>query len=314
MVDLSNVHLDELAAAEADVDFGGYKGINVADPGADQDAATKKYHNDNIPVGHTDHQAASAEDADFKSVNIAAGEAYKQDSVNLLRSKATANLFLGENAGINTTGHYNTFIGFEAGYTNISGAKNFFLGYKAGYKNTSSESNTFIGLQAGYSNTTGNMNVFIGNSAGYKNTTGHTNLFLGEYTGYYNTTGYHNMFFGRYAGKSNTVGYRNVFIGYEAGYANTGGNYSVCIGNNAGRNNTSSNRLYIASNYTDAKTLIHGEFDNKYLFHKGAAAAPADAKLHNSDINFWIDETNNRLKIKLKKSDGTVLTGEVQLA
>jgi hypothetical protein len=47
VVDLSNVSLSELAAATGNVDFGGYKGVNVADPGANQDAATKKYHDDN---------------------------------------------------------------------------------------------------------------------------------------------------------------------------------------------------------------------------------------------------------------------------
>lgn len=46
MVDLSNVALSELAAATGNVDFGGYKGVNVADPVANQDAATKKYHDD----------------------------------------------------------------------------------------------------------------------------------------------------------------------------------------------------------------------------------------------------------------------------
>lgn len=49
--------LSELAAAIADVDLGGYKGINVADPAADQDAATKKYHNDNK---YTDTEAVAA--------------------------------------------------------------------------------------------------------------------------------------------------------------------------------------------------------------------------------------------------------------
>ena len=46
VVDLSNVPLSELAAATANVDFGSHKAVNVADPTSNQDAATKKYHDD----------------------------------------------------------------------------------------------------------------------------------------------------------------------------------------------------------------------------------------------------------------------------
>ena len=60
VVDLSNVHLDELAAALADVDFGGFKGVNVADPTLDQHVATKKYHDDNK---YSDAEAVAACDA-----------------------------------------------------------------------------------------------------------------------------------------------------------------------------------------------------------------------------------------------------------
>lgn len=49
--------LSDLAAATGNLDFGGYKGVNVADPGADQDAATKKYHDDHK---YTDAEAVTA--------------------------------------------------------------------------------------------------------------------------------------------------------------------------------------------------------------------------------------------------------------
>ena len=65
MVNLSNVSLSELAAATGNLDFGGYKGVNVADPGADQDAATKKYHDDDK---YTDADAVAAVLADDKYI------------------------------------------------------------------------------------------------------------------------------------------------------------------------------------------------------------------------------------------------------
>ncbi len=49
--------MSDLAAATGNLDFGGHKGVNVADPGANQDAATKKYHDDNK---YTDAEAVAA--------------------------------------------------------------------------------------------------------------------------------------------------------------------------------------------------------------------------------------------------------------
>jgi len=65
VVDLSGVSLSDLAAATGNLDFGGYKGVNVADPAADQDAATKKYHDDHK---YTDAEAVAAADASDKFV------------------------------------------------------------------------------------------------------------------------------------------------------------------------------------------------------------------------------------------------------
>lgn len=295
---------------------------------------------------HTDHQAASAEDADFKSVNIATGESYKQNSAGILRKKSQS-IFVGEYAGkANPSGDYNVFCGFKTGYYDSSGHSNAFFGYLAGFKNSSGYNNCFIGYKAGYKtlggyynvfigsktgyyNTSGHNNVFIGRRAGYSNTNGDANAFIGESAGEHNTSGKYGTFIGPFAGLNNASGDFNLFLGYDSGYANligdyntflgsyagfsSIGDYNVCIGYEAGFNETGSNKLYIAKGSSDALTLIHGEFDNKYLFHKGADSAPADAKLHNSDINFWIDEVNDQLEIKVKKSNGVVITGNVQL-
>lgn len=145
-------------------------------------------HIANANAHHTDHQAAPAEDAEFKSCNIAAGEAYKQNSIDVFRVKPTGNIFIGENAGIITTGFFNTFIGYNVGFMNTSGYCNSFISYNAGGKNTSGYKNIFIGYFAGSNNTIGFSNIFIGYGSGYSNINGRGSVFIGSYAGYFETT------------------------------------------------------------------------------------------------------------------------------
>jgi len=138
-------------------------------------------------------------------------------------------------------GEYNTFIGYQAGFSNTSGTNNVFLGYQSGYRNTTGSSNAFIGTLSGYNVTTGRRNTYLGHKAGYSNfsgSNGYSNVFIGDSSGYSNYTGYRNVFIGSGVGPSNTSGYNNVFIGYEAGYANWGGYSNTFIGTEAGRNAT----------------------------------------------------------------------------
>ncbi|WP_228724386.1 bZIP transcription factor [Spirosoma sp. KUDC1026] len=92
---------------------------------------------------------------------------------------------------------------------------NTFVGYQAGYKNVG-QFNTFIGVNAGYSNTTGNSNFMLGTNAGSNSTTGSANFFVGDNAGGSNTTGGFNVFLGTNAGAGNTVGDNNTAIGFEA--------------------------------------------------------------------------------------------------
>jgi hypothetical protein len=41
------------------------------------------------------------------------------------------------------------------------------------------------------------------------------------------------------------------------------------------------------------------------------SAVIADADLLNKEVNFWIDESTSKLKIKWKHADGTVKTAEI---
>ncbi len=64
-------------------------------------------------------------------------------------------IFIGESAGRNSTGAFNSFIGYQAGRNNTTGQGGTFIGTDAGFANTSGNNNSFIGQSAGRSNTTG---------------------------------------------------------------------------------------------------------------------------------------------------------------
>jgi hypothetical protein len=168
----------------------------------------------------------------------------------LIRTKATANLFVGEDAGLVTTGNSNNFMGFQTGYRNTAGSNNDFIGYQAGYSNLTAHNNNFIGFQAGYSNTLGENACFIGTQAGYANTSGNNNTFIGFSSGKANTTGYANTFIGIASGFTNISGHDNTFIGNKSGYYETGNNKLFI--DNATRANEADARV---------KALIYGIFD-----------------------------------------------------
>jgi len=151
------------------------------------------------------------------------------------------NYFIGDSAGISTSGLYNNFIGYKAGAKNTTGQKNTFMGYYAGYNNIGGWENLFLGLESGKKNTSGYANLFIGNRSGFTNVGGHNNSFIGVNSGYSNSSGYYNVFIGDGSGYSNNTGWENVYIGLNAG-ANGTGNIvgNVFMGSFAGSDNTSS--------------------------------------------------------------------------
>ncbi|MGC9470545.1 MAG: hypothetical protein ACP5D1_03265, partial [Bacteroidales bacterium] len=59
------------------------------------------------------------------------------------------NYFIGHESGTSTTGIYNTFFGYNAGFANTTGSNNIFMGYRAGYSNLGASHNVFLGNEAG---------------------------------------------------------------------------------------------------------------------------------------------------------------------
>ena len=73
VVDLSNVPLSALAPALADVDFGGWHGINVYDPAGNQDAATKAWHINTVaatPINTLASATGSIDFSSYKGINV----------------------------------------------------------------------------------------------------------------------------------------------------------------------------------------------------------------------------------------------------
>lgn len=216
---------------------------------------------------HTDHKVASAEDAQFKSVNIPLNERYKQNNKNLISFKS-GTLRIGELAGnALTTGSNSVYMGYKAGYSSTITGNNYFMGFQSGRDNTSGQYNVFLGNSTGQHNVGGTHCVFIGNGSGYKHTSGDYNVFLGGDAGFYNLIGEKNVFIGIGAG-ANNVGSNNVFIGYATGCNETGSNF-----------------LYI-NNSIAAIPLIWGDFAN----HKvGIYMKPAVSKFGVAGIVEYAD-------------------------
>lgn len=229
---------------------------------------------------------------------IQSGLTLAQNTVNLGLNSGTGGRFgvyIGESAGnasISPDAYHNTFIGFNAGLSNISGYNNTFLGSLAGESfetgsrnifigssagrytiggfgnilignataiNLSGSTNTIIGISGGRNLTTGVSNTYVGYDTGYSNSTGSNNTALGRKASQKNQSGSRNVSVGEDAGYGNLNGSNNVVIGYKAGYLNTGGS-NVFLGYGAGYNEIGSNKLYIenSSNYTP---LIFGDFN-----------------------------------------------------
>ncbi|HOG19939.1 MAG TPA: tail fiber domain-containing protein, partial [Salinivirgaceae bacterium] len=65
-----------------------------------------------------------------------------------------------------STGLYNSFFGYYAGWAHKSGDNNTYLGCAAGRNNETGVNNVYVGCDAGYSSKTGSGNVFLGYCAG----------------------------------------------------------------------------------------------------------------------------------------------------
>ena len=158
-------------------------------------------------------------------------------------------LSLGYQAGNSSSGNRNTFLGYQAGYTNTTGEYNTAVGYLAMTLNDIGVWNTAFGQQALRNNSSGQRNTALGMEALIYNTSGSYNTSVGTFSTYVNNTGSYNTALGYYAlyGTSG-LGF-NTAVGFQAGQTITSGTYNTLLGYNA---DVSTN------NFTNATAIGNG--------------------------------------------------------
>lgn len=182
---------------------------------------------------------------------------------------------------------------------------------------------TGVGIRASEGNREAN-NTFLGYLSG-NTSVGTSNTHCGSESGYLSKL-YNSVAVGFKAMKETISGYYSIAIGYNAGYKSSG-NYNVYIGVNAGNENTGDGCIGIGDKalYKNTKDhllevkqlssnaipLLKG-FLNTLEFVQGSpSTAIADAEINNNTLHFYIDEANNKLKVKLKYADVTIKNGDV---
>ena len=176
--------------------------------------------------------------------------------------------------GANTTGAYNTGVGFGALGLSTTASNSTAVGYQAGYSNTTASNNTAVGYRAGYNNIAGVGNTFIGIQAGYSsNATGDNgyNVAIGRQSGYSLTTGFNNTFLGANAGQLVTSGTKNTIVGQFDG-------------------NQGSLDIRTASNYivlSDGDGNPRGYFNNSGDFYPSTRINLPNAASSSGQINFY---------------------------
>jgi len=204
----------------------------------------------------------------------------------------------------NSSGAFNTAIGYQTGYSNTTGDV-CAVGAKALYSNTTGVGNVALGGYANGTgiyaalqlNTTGSYNTAVGNGSLQANTTASNNTAVGYQAGYSLTTGGNNVLMGYYggiggAGSALTTATANTFIGPSAGYLVTTGSKNTFLGAFSG--NSGSLDLRTASNYivlSDGDGNPRGVFDGSGNFLIGTTTVRA--KISN-DFN---GSTNNGIAL-----------------
>ncbi len=236
--------------------------------------------------------------AGFSIANIESGTA--ESFLNLNKQ----NYRIGHQTGENTTGAYNSMIGYQAGYANTAGSNNLFLGYQSGYSNLGGGNNVYVGTESGYSTQNTFQNTFVGYRSGYSLTTasnsvygslagenaaGSNNTFIGTSAGR-SATGGNNTFVGNGAGYSisSNTGTRNTYIGQAVGSFTTTGSYNTMLGYRAG---------YL--NYEGSNNTFLGYYAG-YNIREGSGNV-----FIGNEAGYYADGINNRLIIENENVDST---------
>jgi len=241
-----------------------------------------------------------------------------------------SNLFVGVNAGLNTTATANTAIGYFTLEANSTGTSNTANGYRALSFNTIGNYNTANGATALISNTTGSENTALGFSALYISKTlsnlvavGDHSLFslnggsghctaVGSEAGYSNTTGGANTYLGFHAGNTVTTGSSNTMIGYGTDVSSGAFTNTTALGNLAVT--TASNQVRIGNSsvtsiggYAPWTNLSDGRF--KKNVKENVPGLAFINQLH--AVTYTLDVTNLRNFLGEDRQDETAAEGKM---
>jgi len=260
--------------------------VETSDHIADADADTKI-------------QVEESADEDKIRFDIDGTEFGHMDGTTFHLEAPGSSLFIGTNAGQNDDGsnNNNTFIGVDAGHSNITGEDNTANGYEALYNNTTGNYNTGNGYKALVNNTTGSYNTANGNNALYSNTTGNNNTSIGNEALYDNTTGNDNTALGHQAdvgsgGLSNATAIGANALVSQSNSLVLGNNVNVGIGTSS-PNET----LDVDGNASiDGSTFYVDDFNDRVGIGTSSPAQTLDVN-GNASIDgstFIVDDVNNR--------------------
>lgn len=165
----------------------------------------------------------------------------------------------------------------------INSTGHVFLGYQAGFANLSASGMTAVGYQALKSNTTGPENSAFGHNALMTNTTAEDNAAFGGYA-LYLSTGEKNSAFGHRALNALTTGIVNTAIGGQAGTSLTTGSYNTFLGSGTTATLVTVNKSivigYNAAVTADNQAVIGGTGSEAVSVIIGGTAADASAVIH----------------------------------
>lgn len=172
----------------------------------------------------------------------------------------------------NTSGRFNTGLGYLALNANTEGEANLGIGFQALAANTTGGNNTAIGgVRTLLKNTTGSNNVAVGAYAGQNITTASNNVLVGQAAGGNLTTGDSNILFGSAGGSGITTGTYNVVFGVNAmsDASVTGASNNVAFGRDVLSKTTANNSMGIGyqalSNATSGTNIAIGLFAGKAI-------------------------------------------------
>ena len=195
------------------------------------------------------------------------------------------NSFVGINAGAANSGNFNTGVGHQVLFNNISGNNNTAVGDSVLYENAGNN-NTATGRQALRSNVIGagktahGYQALIADTSSTSNTAtgsfalqsinnGQFNIAHGFMVQSANTSGSNNVAFGNQAMKSSKAGNENIAVGFAALPLNDGGNFNIAVG-----------YAPLALNITGSSNIGIGAGTLSYTTNQSGLIAVGDSALH----------------------------------